>query len=65
MVDEVNITATFGPAQGDRVTLSKSCRTTLDTIYQHPIADSADPDQPFRPIAITDSGDPDHVVHYA
>jgi hypothetical protein len=28
-------------------------------------ADSADPDQPFRPIAITDSGDPDHAVHYA
>jgi hypothetical protein len=26
---------------------------------------SADPDQPFRPIAITDSGDPDHAVHYA
>jgi hypothetical protein len=23
----------------------------------------ADPDQPFRPIAITDSGDPDHAVH--
>ncbi|HEX3135793.1 MAG TPA: hypothetical protein VHX44_19680, partial [Planctomycetota bacterium] len=29
------------------------------------IAHSADPDQPFRPIAITDSGDPDHAVHYA
>jgi hypothetical protein len=28
-------------------------------------AHSADPDQPFRPIAITDSGDPDHAVHYA
>jgi hypothetical protein len=28
-------------------------------------ADSADPDQPFRPIAITDSGDPDHAAHYA
>jgi CheY-like chemotaxis protein len=26
---------------------------------------SADPDQPFRPIAITDSGDPDHAVHCA
>jgi hypothetical protein len=29
------------------------------------VADSADPDQPFRPIAITDSGDPDHAAHYA
>jgi hypothetical protein len=28
-------------------------------------ADSADPDHPFRPIAITDSGNPDHAVHYA
>jgi hypothetical protein len=26
---------------------------------------SVDPDQPFRPIVITDSGDRDHVVHYA
>jgi hypothetical protein len=40
MADETNITATFGPAQGDRATLSKSCRTTLDTIYQHPISHS-------------------------
>jgi hypothetical protein len=29
------------------------------------IAYSVDPDQPFRPIVITDSGDRDHVVHYA
>jgi putative hydrolase of HD superfamily len=28
-------------------------------------AHSADPDQPFQPIVITDSGDPDHAVHYA
>jgi Thiamine pyrophosphate enzyme, C-terminal TPP binding domain len=26
---------------------------------------SADPDQPFRPIVITDSGDRDHDVHRA
>jgi mercuric ion transport protein len=26
---------------------------------------SIDPDQPFRPIVITDSGDPDHGVHPA
>jgi transposase len=26
---------------------------------------SVDPDQPFRPIVITDSGDPDHGVHRA
>jgi hypothetical protein len=29
------------------------------------LAHSADPDQPFRPIVITDSGDLDHAVHYA
>jgi hypothetical protein len=28
-------------------------------------AHSADPDQPFRAIAITDSADPDHAVHDA
>jgi hypothetical protein len=26
---------------------------------------SVDPDQPFQPIVITDSGDPDHGVHRA
>jgi hypothetical protein len=40
MVDITNITATFGPARGDRITLSKSCRTTLDAIYRHPISHS-------------------------
>jgi hypothetical protein len=29
------------------------------------IAYSVDPDQPFQPIVITDSGDPDHGVHPA
>jgi len=29
------------------------------------VAHSADPDQPFRPIVITDSGDLDHAVHLA
>jgi hypothetical protein len=29
------------------------------------LAYSADSDQPFRPIVITDSGDPDHGVHAA
>ena len=38
MVDTANITATFRPLQGDRTTLSKSCRTTLDAIYQHPLS---------------------------
>ena len=38
MVDTANITATFQPVQGDRTALSKSCRTTLDTIYQHPLS---------------------------
>jgi hypothetical protein len=40
MVDMTNITATFGPVRGDRTTLSKSCRTTIDAIYQHPISHS-------------------------
>jgi hypothetical protein len=34
-------------------------------IFDGGLAHSVDPDQPFRPIAITDSGDPDHAVHYA
>jgi len=35
-------------------------------IYRDAVrAHSVDPDQPFRPIAITDSGDPDHAVHCA
>lgn len=38
MADTLNITATFGPVQGDRTTLSHSCRKTLDTIYQHPMS---------------------------
>jgi hypothetical protein len=38
MVDTANITATFGPARGDRTTLSTSCLATLDTIYQHPLS---------------------------
>jgi AcrR family transcriptional regulator len=29
------------------------------------VADSVDPDQPFRPIVITNSGDRDHGVHLA
>jgi hypothetical protein len=45
-----------------------SARTVVIAALSHlstRIAHSADPDQPFRPIAITDSGDPDHAVHYA
>jgi hypothetical protein len=38
MVDTTDITVTFGPVRGDRKTLSKSCRTTLDGIYQHPLS---------------------------
>jgi hypothetical protein len=38
---------------------------TVHDIIEQLGAHSADPDQPFRPIAITDSGDPDHAVHYA
>jgi hypothetical protein len=38
MVESFNLTASFGAPHGDRTTLSKSCRTTLDVIYQHPIS---------------------------
>ena len=37
-MDTANITATFGPVQGDSETLSHSCRTTLEAIYQHPLS---------------------------
>ena len=39
----------------------------LDIWFRHDAmpAYSVDPDQPFRPIVITDSGDPDHGVHLA
>ncbi len=37
----------------------------LRASFRPQAADSADPDQPFRPIVITDSGDPDHAVHPA
>ena len=34
----VDITATFGASPGDRTTLSKSCRGTLDGIFRHPLS---------------------------
>nr|WP_294501441.1 hypothetical protein [uncultured Rhodopila sp.] len=37
-MDTGNITATFGPVQGDRAALTRSARTTLDAIYQHPLS---------------------------
>ena len=37
-MDPANINATFGPVQGDRSTLSNSCRATLHAIYQHPLS---------------------------
>jgi hypothetical protein len=42
-----------------RIRLASSARAPSRTAY------SADPDQPFRPIVITDSGDRDHGVHSA
>ena len=33
-----NIDATFGPARGDRATLSKASLATLDALYRHPVA---------------------------
>jgi hypothetical protein len=41
-VDAVIINAHFGVKAGDRASLSKSCRTTLDTLYRHPIAHNLD-----------------------
>jgi cytochrome c2 len=43
----------------------KDPKQRADLIAYLETAHSADPDQPFRPIAITDSGDPDHAVHDA
>ena len=37
-MDSTNITATFGPSPGDRSTLSKSCRATLDGLHRHPLS---------------------------
>lgn len=37
-MEPFEITARFCAPHGDRATLSKSCRTTLDVIYQHPIS---------------------------
>ncbi len=35
---EADLTVTFGPTAGDRSTLSKSGRATLDALYRHPVA---------------------------
>jgi hypothetical protein len=37
-LDTGNITATFGPPQGDLTTLSNSYRATLEGIFQHPLS---------------------------
>ena len=37
-MDDGGITATFGPPPGDRTTLSKPSRATLDALYRHPLA---------------------------
>ena len=34
----VEVTATFGSAPGDRTTLSKSSRNTIEVLYQHPLS---------------------------
>jgi DNA-binding response OmpR family regulator len=48
---------------GRRLRLTNKEVDILKFLYR--AAYSVDPDQPFRPIVITDSGDRDHVVHYA
>ncbi len=37
-MDTGNITVAFGPSAGDRTTLSRSCRATLDEIFRHPLS---------------------------
>ncbi len=37
-MEEADIIATFGPAHGNRATLSKASGTTLDALYRHPLA---------------------------
>jgi hypothetical protein len=38
IVTAADINVTFGPAKGDRTTLSKACLATIDALYRHPIA---------------------------
>ena len=35
---EVEVTATFSPARGDWATLSKTSRSTIEALYQHPLS---------------------------
>lgn len=35
---QAEVTATFGPAPGDRATLSKASSATIDRLYQHPLS---------------------------
>ena len=37
-MEEAEIIATFGPAAGDRATLSKASRMTMEALYQHPLS---------------------------
>lgn len=37
-MEEAEIVAAFGPSHGDRTTLSKASRVTIDAIYRHPLA---------------------------
>ncbi len=37
-MEEANVTAIFSPTPGDRETLSKTNRLTIDTLYRHPLA---------------------------
>jgi hypothetical protein len=37
-VEQSNITVTFSPPHGDRDTLSKANRLTIETLYRHPLA---------------------------
>jgi hypothetical protein len=38
LVKEVEVAATFGPAPGDWATLSKTSRSTMEALYQHPLS---------------------------
>ena len=37
-MEEVEVTATFSPARGDWATLSKTSRSTIEALYQHPLS---------------------------
>jgi hypothetical protein len=54
-----------GRVEMDTNVVERAIRPNTLTRKNALFAYSVDPDQPFRPIVITESGDPDHGVHPA